>query len=173
MMDKEWGMGINDIGVLFGRQIGQKWGDLLIWEEVLNLNPHLREIVEVGTWQGGMSYFLYAQCQARDMNFCTIDINEPISHVPNFTHIGYEVLPVSTADVLVFCDNGSKPDEAEFFGDSLSFKSCIAVHDWGTEFREVDIPEGWRAYRYGIQTIWLMRDAYLNEREVTDKRRYP
>lgn len=165
---------MNPIGTLFGRQIGQCWEDFSYWEQVLNENPQFEEIIELGTYEGGMSWFLYAQATARGMKFSTYDIVVPELYAPNFH--GLDVLtmaPAGQINGVVFCDGGDKVQEAERFAPYMSNNSCLAVHDWGTEFQSKDIPEGWRPFLYGEQTVWLMHEDFLNGLEVILGRRIP
>ena len=166
---------MDNIGSLFGREIGQYWNDLAAWEEVLNENPQFESIIEIGTWQGGMSYFLSTQAEARGLDFKTFDINNPQKPVPYF-YKG-DVFEIGVLRFLecsiVLCDGGNKSKEAKLCSEILHKEGCIAVHDWETEFHWYDIPKGYRIYKLTSHTVFLMREDYLNEREVTDGRRYP
>jgi hypothetical protein len=154
---------MNSIGTLFGRPIAQYWEDLALWETVLNENPQLNQIIEFGTWQGGMSYFLWAQAQAREMEFTTLDINKPDKEVPEFYQ--FDIFKRFKAvwgnylynDTLIFCDNGDKPKEVALVAPMLTVDSIIAIHDWGTEFVLEDIPDDWFTYRLSSTTIFIIR----------------
>jgi hypothetical protein len=156
------------MGSLFGREIGQVENDLFAWEQILNLNPQFHWIIELGTYQGGMSWYLYTQAMARNLRFATLDINEPLEYVPSFYQLdlmedfpSYWLWPKNAPGIL-FCDNGNKPREVELYKDQIHSESCIVVHDWGTEFVEADIPEDYRVYANTNSTVFLMRNDYLN-----------
>jgi hypothetical protein len=165
---------VKSIGTLFGRPIGQYWEDLELWETVLNEFPpfHFEWIVEFGTGQGGMSFYLYSQAWARQMRFYTVDIKTPDDFVPCFNCQDLrDGLPaywnfMQTKPGILFCDNGNKPSEVYNYHSSLHRKCLLAVHDWGTEFGPSDIPPELRAYRSSATTIFLGKNDYLNELEI-------
>ena len=159
------------IGELFGRPVGQSWDDLGLWEKVLNEFDHLRWIVELGTWEGGMSFYLAAQCFARRMVFHTFDKNSPTEWVCNFQKrdvLNY-LLPDKVMDLIhahpgiLFCDDGNKRKEVLFYHFRLHKRSFIAVHDWGIEFEQDDIPESHRALVSNETTVFLARNDFINQ----------
>ena len=162
---------MKNIGTLFGRPIGQYWEDLELWESFLNEFPedHFKWIIELGTYQGGMSFFLYAQAWARKMKFFTVDKKDPDAFVPCFTRADLrDGLPKHWTFHLdqpgiMFCDNGNKPSEVYHFHHQLKRESFIFVHDWGTEFIPRDIPDSLRPYRSSSTTVVLGYNDYLNE----------
>jgi hypothetical protein len=162
--------GLDNIGTLFGRPIGQYWEDLEFWEQTLNDFDHLEWIIELGTYQGGMSFYLYSQAWARRMKFYTVDIDKPNQHVPCFYNIDItKGLPrywdfFQTEPGILFCDNGDKPSEVYQFYNQLHKESLIMVHDWGTEFTTKDIPASMRVYDSSTTTVLLARNDWLNER---------
>lgn len=166
--------GRDSIGTLFGRPIGQSWDDLAVWERVLDSFPEkfFDWIIELGTFQGGMSFYLYAQAWARQMKFYTVDIKEPDKFVPCFTQRDIKTgLPSHWTFHLqhpgiLFCDNGNKPSEVYHFHRLLHRSSLVAIHDWGTEFLERDIPDTHRVYYAGESTVFIARHDFLNELEV-------
>lgn len=132
-----------------GITMAQYWCDLTLWEAVLNENP-VDAVFEIGTWNGGFSWWLYAQSLARDMYFQTYDAIVPERSIPAF----YKVDVFAETKMLgqrfrafepcvVFCDGGNKPRELQTFSRELRDpKSLIMVHDWGTEMLPEDVPEG-------------------------------
>jgi len=132
-----------------GVRMAQIWADMIVWEGILNIRK-FRAIIELGTFEGGFSWWLWAQTQVRKgMNFYTYD-----SRVPENPPPGFEKKDVfACADELgkimrlnepcvVFCDNGNKPREMEIFSKELrDVNSVLVVHDWGTEFLPEDIPD--------------------------------
>lgn len=147
--DRWRAIGDNSFG---GIPIAQILADLLAWEVILNDNPQLRAIIEVGTWKGGFSIWLHAQTHARHMRFRTFDVVEPphTAAVSGFRLVDVFANPEKVSHairifgepLLVFCDGGNKPRELELFAPMLqSPGSLILVHDWGTETNPEDVPE--------------------------------
>lgn len=137
-----------------GIRAAQTWTDTLLWEAVLNDNPQLKAIFEIGTWKGGFSWWLWAQCEARrkankmPMHFETYDAVKPHVYVPGFRRADvfaeYATLGITFRawePCLVFCDGGNKPRELKIFAEQLEHpESLLVVHDWGTEIGPEDVP---------------------------------
>jgi len=49
--------------------------------------------------------------------------------------------------LLLFCDNGNKREEVRRFAPLLSGGDFLAVHDWGSEFFESDVPSN-------LEMVW-------------------
>lgn len=138
-------------GVSFGG-IGcaQFWCDFVLWEALLNSNPHLKGIIELGSWEGGFSRYLYAQAEARGMMFATFDSIWPQMPPPEFRQMDIYRYPEKIAQVAaeemlgpvaLFCDGGNKPRELKQFPPLLPEGSIFVVHDWGTETLPGDVPD--------------------------------
>lgn len=136
-------------GVSFGGvAAAQWWCDFVLWEAVLNENPDLVAIVEIGTWQGGFSRWLNAQAETRGMGFLTYDAVAPDREPPGFVRrdvfaeadfIRGHVL--REEPLVLFCDGGNKPREMATFAPCLcDSRSLVVVHDWGTETLPSDVP---------------------------------
>jgi hypothetical protein len=131
-----------------GVPMAQTWADLYLWEVVLNENPEVVAVVELGSWKGGLSLYLEAQCDGRGLEFRCYDVREPEKPVRGFVRADIfrhkdqinSYLRSFQAPIILFCDNGNKPREAQEFGPSLSRRSLMIVHDWGEEISEADIP---------------------------------
>lgn len=137
-------------GSFGGQTCAQYWTDFLLWEMVLNSNPQLQAIVELGTWEGGFSWYLWAQSQARGMrSFKTYDVVKPQREPPGFERLDIyrhaEVVAVHLASLdcptVLLCDGGNKPRELKTFPPYLSADSIVVVHDWGTETLAADVPD--------------------------------
>lgn len=149
-------------GVSFGGvAMAQIWADMVLWELLLNVRK-FRAIIELGTFQGGFSWWLWAQTQVRKgMNFYTYDSVVPENPPPCFEKkdIFAEAgelgkLMRLNEPCVVFCDNGNKPRELQTFAEELkSTESLLVVHDWGTEFFANDIPN----------TVEIMYDQFCEE----------
>lgn len=127
--------------------MAQYFVDLYLWEALLNGNPHLRGVVELGTWQGGMSRYLWSQAQLRDMDFITFDSIIPDSPPPAFVQLDiyrYPEVVAKTAKAMgpiaLFCDGGNKPRELALFPPMMPPSSIFVVHDWGSETLPTDVP---------------------------------
>lgn len=136
-------------GVSFaGIPCAQYWCDFLLWEAVLNTNPQLRGIVELGTWQGGFSLYLAAQARARGLSFATFDATPPDREIIGFIRLDIYRSPEGVGHVLsefgpvaLFCDGGNKPRELGMFPPMCAEGSIFLVHDWGTETPPESVPD--------------------------------
>lgn len=137
-------------GVSFGGVLmAQHWADLYIWEILLNTHPELAGIVELGTWEGGMSRYLWSQAKLREMEFVTFDVVAPPDPPPFFVQLDIYRFPEvveSAAEamdgpVALFCDGGNKPRELKTFPSLTPAGSIFLVHDWGTETLSSDVPD--------------------------------
>jgi hypothetical protein len=132
-----------------GVPMAQQWADLYLWEAVLNSRPQLEAIFEIGTWQGGFSWWLWGQSMARDIFFQTFDAIQPEREVPWFMRLDVfadaEFLGKrfrAFEPCVVFCDGGNKPRELRTFASELrDHRSLLLVHDWGTEMLPEDVPD--------------------------------
>ena len=134
-------------GVSFGGiAAAQTWSDMFLWETLLNSYP-VDVIVEIGTWKGGFSWFLWAQAEVRGYEFRTYDPIPPEIPVPGYRRLDVYADPdevVADIDgrvVALFCDGGNKPRELRLFSKGLAAGSFVVVHDWGTETNPEDVPE--------------------------------
>lgn len=131
-----------------GVTMAQYWVDLLLWEAILNTNAQLKGIVELGTWEGGMARYLFAQAQARRMWFVTFDVIQPADPPPEFVRADIyrypEVVEQAAAamgPVALLCDGGNKPRELQLFPPLMPDGSIFVVHDWLTETQPTDVPD--------------------------------
>lgn len=143
--------------------------DFILWENVLNDNPQLRGIVELGSWEGGFSWFLWAQTQVREMSFHTYDIVVPEREPPNFRKLDIYRYPdsveIGDEPIALFCDGGNKPRELATFPQMCAPGSVFLVHDWGTETLPSDVPDtlrevygGWCDTVGSITRVFRMKD---------------
>lgn len=130
-----------------GIPVAQFWADFYLWELVLNANPDLRAIVEIGTWQGGFSRYLAAQARGRGMAFRTYDSVVPDRPPEEFVRLDVFAFErevgaylESRAPLILFCDGGNKPRELCTFPKYLDERSIVIAHDWGTEVLPGDVP---------------------------------
>jgi cephalosporin hydroxylase len=133
-----------------GVRMAQYWCDLYLWELVLNENPQVRRIVELGTWMGGFSLWLHMQAKVRNMDFVTydsIDFNTVATKIVPFYRkdifAEYRAIgeTISSCPTILFCDNGNKPRELKTFAPYLTQNSIVLVHDWNVEIGPDDVPD--------------------------------
>lgn len=134
-------------GSFGGFTCAQYWVDFFLWETVLNSNPHLHGVIELGTWEGGFSRYLYAQCQVRGMEFRTYDVIQPQVEPPCFERLDIYRYPTLVHEaaaeigpVALLCDGGNKPRELATFPELMPPASIFLVHDWGTETLPQHVP---------------------------------
>ena len=117
-----------------------------LWEIVLN-KQNFKRFIDIGTWQGNLSFYFYLFCLNRNAEFYTFDVREkwqtPLKeklgfgeHFKNwdiFQHIE-EIgqLIVKEGQTIIYCDNGKKTREFGTFAPYLKVGDVIAVHDWKT-----------------------------------------
>lgn len=136
-------------GVSFGGvACAQFWCDFLLWEALLNSNPQLTGIVELGTWEGGFSRYLASQAWVRGISFTSFDVVVPTApttlfpfHQLDIYRYPEQVEQFLTGPVALFCDGGNKPRELRTFPPLCAEGSIIVVHDWGTETLPSDVPD--------------------------------
>jgi len=133
-----------------GVTMAQYWCELYLYEYVLNFNPQIKRIIELGTWHGGFSLYLWLQARVRNMWFMTydsVDWNTPAYGIIPYTkkdifahaeEIGEIISQVPT---LLLCDNGNKAREIQTFAPYVTDNSIIFVHDWLDEIFPEDIPD--------------------------------
>jgi cephalosporin hydroxylase len=123
--------------------------DLPLWTRMLDrYKPKL--LLELGTWNGAFSGWLYEQTLMRDCRFASFDIKKPICFsAPWFRQTDVltqtdKVLSEFEHPMILWCDNGNKPREVELYAPHLKAGDLLAVHDWGTEIHAKDIPPGFK-----------------------------
>lgn len=106
------------------------------------------QIIEIGTYRGGMSMFLLDKALEKEALFRTYDIKDlrnPAFIKPCGEHncfmkrdcfefedeVGTFVK--RPGRTFLFCDGGNKEREFNTFSKYLKMGDIIAVHDWGTE----------------------------------------
>lgn len=139
----------------------QAWQDFMLWEEFLNISDP-KAIIELGTFLGGFSLYLYHQAYSREALFYTVDIaehadldteNSPLwinglfaafLMEDVFSPVFENVLRTILADernhpLVLFCDGGNKPKEMQIFAPMLYPGDYIVTHDWGNEISWPDL----------------------------------
>lgn len=135
--------------------------DLLVWERVLEANPDLKGIIELGSLYGGLSLFLALQAYQRGQEFATFDhvvcgaADTPLGKLIDLRSHCYpgdlfngdartglkvrELLATWAHPIIFLCDDGDKPREFKEYAPLLTPGDIIASHDFGNEFTEGDV----------------------------------
>ena len=150
-----------------GVQCSQYAVDFVLWERLLNHNPDVDRIIELGTLWGGFSLFLFLQALQRNMTFITFDdgsyavtqcktdgplaVDTPLGQRLDLTdhcvhgNVFDDCYEIVTSYLqgpgrcVLFCDDGNKPKEFATFAPLAKPGDIIVVHDWGTEILEQHI----------------------------------
>lgn len=156
MVDKmhRWGDGI-----FLGIPMKQYQADLWLWEHFFIEHP-IKQMIELGTGNGGLSLFFILQSKQYDFDFITFDTKRPLAlekHIGMDLRLEYyfmqgdiftdsnryviDKIQYAEYPMLLYCDNGDKPLEVATFAPYLESGDYCAVHDWGSEFLPKDVPE--------------------------------
>lgn len=143
-----------------GQPTAQTFASLLIWEKIFNENK-FNSIIELGTWYGGLSLYLYLQSLRQHATFQTYDnvhwiddynVIKELDEIIKFTdHIIFrnvfelensiKLMLEKSGQTLIFCDNGNKVKEFLMFSKYMKKGDIIGVHDWNKEIRLTDIDQ--------------------------------
>jgi len=146
---------------IFGREMGQTFTALYVFEWILNLYP-LDCILEIGTGRGGLTMFLQLQANIRHLDFITFDARNRLNEIVNNSHFNppdRSVIPLNykkanvfdektmeeikeiakSNRVILYCDNGNKPKEVRTYAPLLQPGSIIGCHDWTGQFGVDDL----------------------------------
>ena len=137
-----------------GTRAIQYYADFYLWEVFFNRRgKQIKQLVELGSGNGGFSTYLLLQCYQRGIEYCGFDKRKPtcedspiqlllglynrIYQGDIFQELKYKVIEllVKNKPVILYCDNGDKPKEFKRFVPYLKSGDFVAVHDWGTEFK--------------------------------------
>lgn len=120
-----------------------------IFSKVIDFNPRIHQIVELGTYTGAMSVCLGLEGIRKNIPVFSFDIADQRSDETKklFDHLNvkFNVLDIwqqkdvikdliRTKPTYLICDNGNKRDEFTEFGRELMKGSVISAHDYGHEF---------------------------------------
>jgi hypothetical protein len=136
--------------------MAQTWNDLALWEAFLSRH-RVGSIIELGTWEGGMSLYLAHQCKYRGGQFVSVDwdLSRVIPrveieaaggrllaldlHSPGASETLRDLLAELRTPRLLFCDHGNKRLEWKSYVPLLSAGDYAVVRDWGSEFGVPDL----------------------------------
>ena len=134
-----------------GKRMAQSELAIPMWESVMFHTDYCR-IIEIGTFHGNFSLYLFLLTLSNQSEFYTFDIvdwrvYDHSPHIKNylgldnhfkkmdvFESVGFisDLIKRNGISVL-FCDGGDKEREFNTFSPFLKWGDIIAVHDWGTE----------------------------------------
>lgn len=122
-----------------------------LWETILT-RMEFDRLIEIGTYKGNFSFFLFLYCIQRKKEFITYDIrnwqeldhkahlknrlnfNESFKKKSIFDDLEFLKLKIQESGVsVVFCDGGNKVKEFNVLSSFLKKGDVIAVHDYKTE----------------------------------------
>ena len=152
---KKYNLSISTIRCTFlGRPMGQTFAALHVFEKVFLEYP-FKQLIEFGTWKGGLSMYFLLYCLSENAKFTTYDTlklpayiddnkKDILRHVLHFDKyfknkdIFKEKKNIvnsiqSAGRTFLFCDGGDKQLEFNTFAPLLKQDDIIAVHDWNTE----------------------------------------
>lgn len=123
-----------------------------IFSEIMDKNPQIKRIVELGTYKGAMTIVLGLEGIRKQIPVNTFDIEylitEEVLRMHKCLGINMQMCNIFEKPEVVrellnepcflICDNGNKPKEFEMFVGSLKEGSIVAVHDYGQEFFDSD-----------------------------------
>ncbi len=130
-----------------GQTIAQSFTSLFVWEKLLYERDFSR-IVELGTWEGNLSLFLYLHCLNGGADFYTFDIQDfkpsivkdRLNFSSHFERLDIwenieKIKDIIQRDgrTILFCDDGSKEEEFKTFAPLIKCGDIIGVHDWKSE----------------------------------------
>jgi len=149
-----------------GIKAAQSYADFLVWERFLTDTDFAR-IIEIGTYKWGMSLFFWLWCKTKAADFHTYDIKFfPATRVIRELGITKQFQMVDVFEIadkvgnlisqpnptIVYCDGGNKAAEIKTFSRYLKKGDYIAMHDFGTEVFQEDIPKGLKLIDNGDTT---------------------
>ena len=133
-----------------------------IQEMIYQFHPEL--IIELGTYEGGMSLVLHEACLTAEFHSYDVDFvtqyqvsrnqeppvrkakdewfNEKCFFYLEDVLVPNEKLITLCKDVrkkILYCDNGNKPLETQIYAPLLNSGDMLGVHDWGIEIKQSDV----------------------------------
>lgn len=147
-----WFLGINAM---------QYHADFYAWELFfVRYGAKFKHVIELGTGTAAFSLYLMLHCVNRAMTFETFDINMPntfwnpvmklvemeshFHQMDIFADKCKRAIETFQHPMVLFCDNGHKISEVTYCAPYLWKGDFLAVHDWGSEFFEANVPQNAR-----------------------------
>lgn len=157
-----------------GVPVGQSWFELgaLAW---LCGQYEIESFVELGMLQGGLSSILLGRTMftekfrylgiENEMRFLDLRVKAAGDWFKRFELLEGDVfendtvnyvefwLRLSDDPAMIYCDNGNKPKELEWYSPMLRKGDVVAAHDFGREYQESDLLDLTGLKR--IESDWL------------------
>lgn len=167
---------------VFGYGIVQSFSALFVLQKILNDNPDIKKIIELGTGEGGLTLFFGFNMASRGGRVITYDRDNPPTD-GWFNYVTKYGLPIDfrNADVfsegikkeigqhiqnervLIFCDNGKKPKEIWTYAPLLKKGDLIMSHDWGFEIKEENLDPNSEHIPIKVDSIYDLCELYRQE----------
>lgn len=124
-----------------------------IFSKIIDENPQIGRIIELGTFKGSMTVALGLEGIRKGIDVHTWEISKQISEETEklFSRLGIKaynadiwgnkefIKTLFDRPVYLLCDNGHKATEFQEFVPHLKPGSIVSVHDWNTEVHPRDI----------------------------------
>jgi len=140
---------------IFGMRVQQNACSMILIDNLINTNPEITQIIELGTGHGALSIFLAMSGMVRKAEINTFDIIDP-DYIDQFSRFGItyhkiDVLSDTAQEIIrnaiskgrtfLLCDNGNKKEELLLYYKMLKEGDFLLVHDWGYEIKNKDLPK--------------------------------
>lgn len=149
-----------------------------IFSEIMDANPQIEQIIELGTYKGAMSIMLGLEGIRKQIPVYTYDISDQTSLETSrlFTNLQIvfsitDIFEPLTREALIdqikykptylLCDNGRKAEEFEAFGRHLPKGSVISAHDYTNEFHDKDTEPLKNMIEPFMQEDWMRHNAQI------------
>lgn len=124
-----------------------------IFSTIIDENPQIERIIELGTYTGSMAIALGLEGIRKGIEVITINIHDeltlPTKKILNKLDVKImicdifskreEIKNLFDKPVYLLCDNGNKKDEFAAFVPYLKSGSIVSAHDWEVEIAPKDI----------------------------------
>lgn len=150
--------------------------------KMLNENPLIKQVVEIGQFTGSMSLYLGMEAVARGLDCHSYEITKQTSvetdrllkrldvrtHYCNvFEYPDMVIDIIKMAPTLLIVDGGNKQEEFKIFVPHLPEHSIIIAHDFEREFFEKD----WMVHNKIVDPINVVNWNYLNSQTACFKKK--
>ncbi|MHA2380528.1 MAG: hypothetical protein ACXADO_06665 [Candidatus Thorarchaeota archaeon] len=139
----------------------QRADDFELWDGFFD-KFEFRMFIELGTSEGGTSLYFLTKCKEQGIDFLTVDIrvkceaeesplgkelnlrsHRLIGDILSDSDARRKVAGIVSSDnghpLVLYCDNGNKPQEFKFFAPLAKVGDFVIVHDWNVEISLNDV----------------------------------
>lgn len=166
-----------------GIRVAHPWSALFMLSRILNDNPDIVRIVELGTGAGGLTLFWGIHMLTRGGKVLTFDIGRPAEEFLDcYNRVNIQFEPrnvfnpeslelarhfISDGRALVYCDNGLKKKEFPMYATILKSNDLIMAHDWQVEIKPEDLDES----TLSILELYRQEEFDLHKTRILSMRR--